>query len=317
MTDEPSGPDDVSDRPSDGDPARPGQSTTRVQMPLLTLITHQALEEDYLQSAERRAAAGAHGPRRRSRRTATVVVAVFGILLSTAAVQHSRNADVDDASRTTLIEKVDGQRERVAAQQERTADLQDRNAALSRSLTRLTDSASSAEASNRRLRVRTGFLAVRGEGVRITITEREGADDNQSVHGSDLVMLTNGLWQVGAEAVAVNGQRLSAASAISASGLAITVNDVGVSAPYEVEAIGDNRTLASELFNTDSGLIFDDLSRRFDFDYEVDTVDQLELPSAPSSKLRLRSVQAIPGASRDPASTQQDKNQTSKGGDGP
>ena len=48
----------------------------------------------------------------------------------------------------------------------------------------------------------------------------------------------NGLWSVGAEAIAVNGQRLTAQSAIRSAAGAILVNYRPLKPPYRVEAIG-------------------------------------------------------------------------------
>src|SRR5690349_16949050 len=119
-------------------PERREDLPARVTMPLLTLITQQSLDEDYRQAAERRDA-GLTSPRRgRPWLTAAVVIAVFGVLVSTAAVQRSRNADVHDASRTTLIKQIDRQRERVARQQDRIARLRNRNVGIGDRLTSLT-----------------------------------------------------------------------------------------------------------------------------------------------------------------------------------
>ena len=57
--------------------------------------------------------------------------------------------------------------------------------------------------------------------------------------------MVNGLWAAGAEAVAVNGQRLTALSAIRSAGDAILVDYRPLTRPYVVVAIGDPRTLQS------------------------------------------------------------------------
>ena len=66
-------------------------------MPLLTLITQRSLDADYEYVAARKRAAGA-GPVRHAsspRRTAAIVLLAFGLLVTVAAVQTSRNASVD------------------------------------------------------------------------------------------------------------------------------------------------------------------------------------------------------------------------------
>ncbi len=57
------------------------QLDERVRMPLLTLITQQSLDEDYLHAAERRRAGAPRPPEGRQVRTAAVVVLVFGVLV--------------------------------------------------------------------------------------------------------------------------------------------------------------------------------------------------------------------------------------------
>ena len=59
----------------------------------------------------------------------------------------------------------------------------------------------------------------------------------------DLQTVVNGLWAAGAEAVAVNGQRLTALSAIRSAGDAILVDYRPLTRPYVVTAIGDPATL--------------------------------------------------------------------------
>jgi len=277
--------------PTPTDPELP----VRVRMPLLTLITQQSLDEDYLIAAERRAAGAPRPPRGRPQRTAAVVIAVFGVLVSTAFVQTARNADVDDASRTSLIRRIEGQRDRLARQQQRVADLRERTATLERSVIRLTDEEQAAAVRNRRLQVRAGFIAVTGEGVRITVTQLPDADVDQEVQDSDLALLVNALWQAGAEAISVNGQRLTAGTAIRTSGIAIEVNGVGVSSPYVVQGIGDTRTLSARLFDTTTGLDFVATAGFYGFDYDVDNVSELVLPAAPSGLLRLRSARTTDG----------------------
>lgn len=275
---------------------------TRVTMPLLTLITQQALDEDYVHAAERRRA-GLTGPRaRRPWVTAAVVVGVFGILVSTAAVQTSRNADVNDAGRATLINRIENQRDRVARQQDRIAQLRSRNSARADGLTSLTESLEAAEARLDRMQVSTGFVAVRGEGVRAMVDDAASGDLNGIVKDVDLALLANALWSAGAEAIAINGQRLTVLSAIRSSGTAIEVNSVAIGPPYTVLAIGDTGRLQAEFYNTSTGLAFSDLTRRYGMRFDMDNVERLSLPAAPNRFLLLRSAQAGVGSEqREPA----------------
>jgi uncharacterized protein YlxW (UPF0749 family) len=85
------------------------------------------------------------------------------------------------------------------------------------------------------LRVATGQVEVSGPGVRIEI---EGP-----ITVLDLHDLVNELRNAGAEALALNGQRIVAWSAISTDGTHITVDGQPIQAPYQLDAIGDGHTL--------------------------------------------------------------------------
>ena len=93
-----------------------------------------------------------------------------------------------------------------------------------------------------------GTSAVSGPGleVRLSDSRREGRIDadreSLSIHDVDLQLVVNALWAAGAEAVAVNGQRLVATSPIRAAGETITVNFRPLVPPYKVETVaGDEK----------------------------------------------------------------------------
>ncbi len=270
----------------------------RVTMPLLTLITQQSLDEDYQIAAERRARAGEPAPAPGARRlvAVTVAVAVLGVMVSTAFVQNSLSEDVDSAGRNALVERIHTQRDRVDGLQSDIAALRDENGQLADRLAAINQDAQEAETRLQRLQVRTGLLAVHGPGVRVTVDNAPNADANQAVRDSDLALLANGLWTAGAEAVSINGQRLTAMSAIRNSGVPIEVNGVGIAPPYIVLAIGDTGSLQSAFIDSSSGLAFDGLARNFGFTYNMDNDDDLSLPAAPQRLLRLRSVTTSPPA---------------------
>jgi len=300
----------------------------RVRMPLLALITQQSLDEDYRLVADRRTrsrpgpVAGSHegrGPGR-SRRTGLVavgaVVVCFGLLVGTAAAQTQREAGARASSRTALVDNLDAARSRVADQQQRAADLRDDVTRLQARLTNTSDEAQRSETRVRRLSAVAGFTAVTGPGLRVTVTEspRAAEDPDAAVKDSDLALLVNGLWQAGAEAVAVNGNRLTTTSSLTTSGSAIEVDGVGVTAPYVVEAIGDRRTLEADLLATSTGLYFAALAETFGFGYDTEGSDALDLPAAPSGLQRLRSARQDGAAADSDGSASNEGNGADVGG---
>lgn len=264
----------------------------RVRKPLLTLITEESMERDYQLVALRRAARREPEPERRAvgRLGVVAVVAAFGVMVSLAAVQTSRNADTDNASRATLIDRIEARRERVQDLQARLSEQRTGNQRAEARLLDLGDELNAAESDVTALETVTGFVPVTGEGVRIELDNAPSADENAEIRDSDLATLVNALFTAGAEAVSVNGQRLTARSAIRNSGTAIEVNSVGIAPPYVVLAVGDSDTLASRLLDSGSGLEFSALAQQFGFVVDVENVDELRLPAAPQRLRQLRSV---------------------------
>src|SRR4051794_10858122 len=101
-------------------------------MPLLTLVTREAVDEDYVHAAERRAAHGeqASDPRRTGLGGAAVATAVFGLLIALAAVQTARNADVQEAGRDALRQRIEERQSEVSSLRERIDALQAQNAEM-------------------------------------------------------------------------------------------------------------------------------------------------------------------------------------------
>ena len=67
------------------------------------------------------------------------------------------------------------------------------------------------------------------------------------IHDEDILRIVNELRAGGAEAIAINDQRLIGTSEIRCSGPTITVNGKVFGAPFTVKAIGDPKTLNSAL----------------------------------------------------------------------
>ena len=103
-----------------------------------------------------------------------------------------------------------------------------------------------------------GLTALHGPGL--TVLVRDGSDPNDpsdrslgwTVHYQDLQDIVNLLWANGAEAIAVNGQRIVPTSAFHYAGVNILVNNGSrLSGPYTVTAIGDPSSLANGVGDPD------------------------------------------------------------------
>lgn len=93
-------------------------------------------------------------------------------------------------------------------------------------------------------RLAAGLVAVEGPGIILrledssTPTPPGGNDDDYRVGGLDLRIVVDELWLAGAEAIAVNGERVTGSTAILDIGGSILVNSAYLAPPYEVTALG-------------------------------------------------------------------------------
>ncbi len=98
--------------------------------------------------------------------------------------------------------------------------------------------------------------------------------------------VVNGLWESGAEAVAINGQRLTALSAIRAAGDAILVDNKPLVPPYTVLAVGDGKKLSTAFQDSADGQYLHVLQENFGIRSSISTEEKVRLPAAPSLIVR-------------------------------
>jgi uncharacterized protein YlxW (UPF0749 family) len=264
-------------------------------MPLLALITQRSLDADYEHVAARRAASGTQAAAHPlPRRTAAVVLVVFGLLVTVAAVQTSRNASVDNASRESLIDQVNVRRHAVADLQRQLSRQESRGLALRSELTSLATADQAARSRLQRLEGRTGFGAVRGPGIAATVGNAPDAAGPELVRDSDLTLLTDALWAAGAEAISVNGERLTALSAFRNVGVGILVNAQPLTPPYVFSVIGNPDTLPADLLSSSIGGQWYALKNSLGLRFEVKNGGTMTLPAAGEQPLRHAEVLSPP-----------------------
>ena len=132
------------------------------------------------------------------------------------------------------------------------------------------------------LRVANGLAKVSGPGVELALVG--------PVSVLDLHDLINELRNAGAEALALNGRRIVASSAISTDGEHVTVDGLPVPAPYRLEAIGEVHTLEVALTRP-GGLV--ELLRQAPRGISI-TVSQREKVTLPVHDQPMHFVYAIP-----------------------
>jgi uncharacterized protein YlxW (UPF0749 family) len=258
-----------------------------VTAPLLTVITARSMDEDYAHVAQKRAAAGV--PARQQSRphwVSLVAIAVLGVMAAIVAAQTDREAEVNELSRAALIEQIETRSAEVRDLQRQVADLARSNQAAAANSTLVQARVDDIETRVRRAELNTGYSVVHGPGVRITVDNPPGVVVDDEIRDEDLAVLVDGLWEAGAEAIAINDQRLNALGGIRNTGRAIHVNGRPVNAPYVVSAIGDTRTLQARLLQSSQGQVWFGWVNGLGFVYRAENVDDMRLPAAPERALR-------------------------------
>ncbi|GAA3749706.1 DUF881 domain-containing protein [Plantactinospora mayteni] len=257
----------------------------------LTELFQNPLDPGYADAAERRRRdAPATGWRRSTPRAVTLVtLVVLGLLLAMAYRQTMAAEPSRSEARAGLVAQIKQREAENAALTER-ADrlraevLRQRDAALS----------GSAAARLRNLEAATGLGRVRGDGLVVRVAD--APDESDAVTGAggtnlgrvldrDLQDIANALWSGGAEAVSINGQRLTATSTIRAAGGAILVDFKPVIGPYEVSAIGP-RQLERRFRDSAAARLLESVSEEHGMSFEFRRVDDLTLPAATEPRLR-------------------------------
>lgn len=218
-------------------------------------------------------------------------VSIAGALAVIGFVGYAQwNGSFERAQFATSVQQVLA--EQVAKLEEEQDDLRGQLAVAEAQVldfqTASTTSSSALAEVNRRLeeaRLSAGLTAVAGPGVVIEISDSkrvipDGENPaNYIVLVDDLRDIVVALWASGAEAIAINGERLVATSSIYGVGASVLVNTAFLSPPFRIEAIGSSGIL--ERF-ADSPAYRGRVAQRievFGLEFATQAADALEIPA--------------------------------------
>lgn len=290
----------------------------------LTELFRSPLDPGYADAAARRAKSGPVTGWRRiaNRSTMVVTMIVVGLLLTIAYKQTMAEEPSRSQARAGLISQIKEREAEAARLQQQAEALRDevarqRDAALTdRDAARLRDLAAA-----------TGVARVRGDGVVVRVAD--GPEPVDAVTGAgggnlgrvldrDLQDIANALFGAGAEAVSINGQRLTGTSTIRAAGRAILVDFRPVAGPYEVSAIGPD-DMERRFRNSAAARLLRAVASEHGMSFEVRAEDDLTLPAASEPQLRHArpSPSPPPTGSPEPTGTRQSAGTPSPSGAGP
>ncbi|MCX5016221.1 DUF881 domain-containing protein [Streptomyces sp. NBC_00555] len=272
-------------------PARPDAS-----MSLLTHVMDHSLDEGYAESAARREAEGTAGlPRTLKAKLGLAAGLVLAAMVVTLGAAEARiAAPVLAKERQELIDRVQRADERADGLErdiERLrTDVEDRQRAALKQ---------PGSGQGELVALLSGATEVRGPGIKLVVDDAKGASsggggprestgfsDTGRLRDRDMQKIVNGLWQSGAEAVSINGQRLTALSAIRAAGDAILVDNRPLVPPYEVLAVGDKKRLGTAFQDSADGQYLHVLQESYGIRYTLSAADEVRLPAASSLTVR-------------------------------
>ena len=269
------------------------ESVRDASMTLLIEVQRRPLDPGYAEAARRRALAGAPAHGRRTAVWLVLVGLLLGLGVTTATLSLRQPQPGAVAARKVLEQQVRQHRADAEALAAQNADLSAQVAALQNQALRSEDPALLAQL--QRWAVPAAQVPVTGPGLRVVLSDAptDGTtkdDPDLRVQDVDLQILVNELWAAGAEAVAVNGQRLTATTAIRTAGSAVLVDLVPLVNPYTVEAIGSAADLQTALARSSAGQHLATLRATYGIGVAITSQRRLQLPGAGSTVLRSAAV---------------------------
>jgi uncharacterized protein YlxW (UPF0749 family) len=278
-------------------------------MSLLTNVMDHSLDDGYAEAAARKKAEGAGGMPKTLRAKLGLAggLVLAALVVTVGAAQARVAAPVVAKEREELISRIDRETEAADKLEQSVDKLRDDVSTRQREALKKSGDSEQAEL----MGLLSGATQVHGPGVKLVVDdakeagtggdgdarETSGFSDTGRVRDRDMQRVVNGLWESGAEAVSINGQRLTALSAIRAAGDAILVDNKPLVPPYTVLAVGDGKRLSTRFQNSADGLYLHALQENFGIRTAISVEGDLRLPAAPSVIVRTAQPKVEKGTS--------------------
>lgn len=272
-------------------------------MSLLTNVMDHSLDDGYAEAAARRGEGGKGLPSTvRAKLGLAAALMLSAVVVTLGAAQARISAPTLAKEREQLIQRIGAETEAADTLQKNVDTLR---AAVGTKQREALQKHGGDKAEL--VSLLAGATPVQGPGVKVVVDdakqaksggggprESSGFSDTGRVRDRDMQRIVNGLWQSGAEAISVNGQRLTALSAIRAAGDAILVDNKPLVPPYTVLAIGNGQRLSTAFQDSADGQYLHVLQQNYGVRASISAQDEVRLPAAPSLIVRT----AKPGKGR-------------------
>jgi len=170
--------------------------------------------------------------------TLSIALLVLGFLIAAQIGGEKPRTQYSTQERAPLIQtaldlqtKQEGLKAQILDLRKRIGDLEAQDPGAAESLRKLYADLEDA-------RLAAGLIAISGPGLVFRLDDGSPGAVDALVSAQDVRILVQELWLAGAEGIAVNGERLSATTAVIDIGGSILVNSAYLAPPYQVSAVG-------------------------------------------------------------------------------
>lgn len=264
-------------------------------MSLLNNVIDHAVDDGYAEASARRAAEGGGLPRTVRAKLGLAAGLVLAAAVVTLGAAEARvSAPVVAKERQDLINRIDSE---TSAADRLEQDVEGLRAEVGERQRKALEQHGGDQAEL--VALLSGATPVHGPGVKLVVDDAKGSDtggggpressgfsDTGRVRDRDMQRVVNGLWESGAEAVSINGQRMTALSAIRAAGDAILVDNKPLVPPYTILAVGDGQRLSTTFQDSADGQYLHALQENFGIRTSISVEGDVRLPAAPSLIVR-------------------------------
>lgn len=275
--------------------ATAGQADPAQSMSLINNLMRAPLDPGYEAAARKREAQGK--PKSTGLRSPLFIVALVIIGLSLAVAAHALRLPqaASEKRRTELINTINDRQGTIDRDSRTINTTQGQiNKLQAKALNRQNDTSLADRL--KVLELTTGTAAAHGPGFVLTLNDapdagtdaqgnpRTDSSDTDRITSTDLQIIVNGLWSGGAEAISINGQRLTSQTAIRFAGEAILVNFRALQPPYDVTVIG-GPDVSTNFKNNSGGAYLRELAGTYGIRETLATKSSVTVPAAATAAL--------------------------------
>lgn len=143
-----------------------------------------------------------------------------------------------------------------------------------------------------RLQMASGSAVVAGSGIEVSLDDAPtsihnsemASPDDLVVHQQDVQAVMNALWVGGAEAMTVQGHRVTSTTSVRCVGSTLLIKGRLYSPPYAIAAIGDPDKLKRALADSPEVQTYLQWAEQVKLGWAVDVMDSIKMPAAESGQ---------------------------------